>query len=313
VRGQLSATHHLREVADPFPYERAPLRVSNHSEGERKGYVVKLLRFPSVGENGQEDNVVTVRYYESTAPGRRPLVVILPIWGGSPYPPAIVVSDLLGQGGVNIMRVLGEDAVMDWSALGSMPTPDAFRETLRRMVERVRTTVIDVRRLLDWAESRPAVDARRIGLIGFSESTLQVAGLMASHAQLAAAVLVMGGAHPHEILAACYGPPEAVRNEIMPRFGWTPAEFVDAIEPVLRPIDPARLGSRVEPERVLIVDAERDDCVPRSAREALWDVIGRPTRVSVRSSHAGAFLGMTFLGGNHVRHRIVEFLGQTLR
>ena len=67
---------------DPFPYERAPVRVTNHTESETESYAVRLLRFPSSGENGQEGNTVTARYYESIEPGPRPLVVVLPIWGG---------------------------------------------------------------------------------------------------------------------------------------------------------------------------------------------------------------------------------------
>jgi hypothetical protein len=55
-----------------------------------------------------------------------------------------------------------------------------------------------------------------------------------------------------------------------------------------------------------------DDCVPQSARNALWDALDRPTRISVRTTHAGAFLGLTFLRGNHMRHRIVEFLERVL-
>jgi dienelactone hydrolase len=287
--------------------------VVNHTEGTVDGYVVRLLRFPSVGENGQEGNTVTVRYYESAAGGMRPLVVILPIWGSHTYPSAVVARDLLDQGQVHVMRVLGPDTVIDWDALARAPDPAAFRAALQRMVERVRTSVIDLRRLLDWVETRPTVDVARIAMVGFSESTLQVAGIMASDARLAAAVLVMGGAHPHQVFATCYGPPELVRDEVLPRFGWTVEEFSDALASLVKPIDPAHLGSRLGPERVLIFDAEHDDCVPRTAREALWEVTGRPARVSVRSSHAGSFLAMTFLGGNHIRHRIAEFFNETLR
>jgi dienelactone hydrolase len=268
---------------------------------------------PSAGENGQAGNAITVRYHEHAGGARRPLVVILPIWGGHTYPPSIVAQDLLAEGRVNVMRVLGEKTVIDWDRLGRAADPDAFRLELRRMVERVRTTIVDLRRLLDWAEARPAVDTGRIGLVGFSESTLQVAGLMASEARLAAAVLVMGGAHPHQMLATCYGPPEDMRAQILTRFGWTAAQFAEEAAPIVRPVDAAHLGSRLSPERVLILDAEYDDCVPRSARDALWQVTGAPTRVSVLSTHAGSFLGMTFLGGNHLRHRILDFLGRALR
>jgi dienelactone hydrolase len=68
------------------------------------------------------------------------------------------------------------------------------------MIERIRTGIIDLRRLLDWAETRRGVAAGSVAVIGFSESTFQVAGLMASDPRVAAAVFLMGGAHPHEIL-----------------------------------------------------------------------------------------------------------------
>jgi hypothetical protein len=123
----------------------------------------------------------------------------------------------------------------------------------------------------------------------------------------------MGGAHPHQIFATCYGPPEVVRDAVLPRFGWTSEEFADNLAPLVRSIDPAHLGSRLNPERLLIFDAEYDDCVPPAARDALWDATGRPARVRVLSTHAGSFLAMTFLGGNHIRHRILDFFGRTLQ
>jgi dienelactone hydrolase len=310
--GQRPPLTSRRDAVDPFPYERAPVRVTNHTESQTESYVVRLLRFPSSGENGQEGNTVTARYYESTEPGPRPLVVVLPIWGGHTYPPGIVTSDLVSLRRFNVMRVLGEDSVMDWGALGQAPTPAAFQAQFRRMVERVRATVVDLRRLLDWVETRPAVAAQRVGLIGFSESALQATGAMASDPRIAAAVLLMGGAQPHKIFAACYGPPESVRREAGLRFGWTPEQFAEVLGPLVEPIDPAHLGSRVDAARVLIFEAELDDCMPRSARDALWEALDRPTRVTVRTTHAGAFLGLTFLGGNHMRHRIVEFMKQAL-
>jgi dienelactone hydrolase len=287
--------------------------VTNHTEGTVDRYVVRRLRFPSVGANGQAGRRVTVRYYEDATAGPKPLVVIVPTWGGSTYPSAIVARDLVTQGRVNVMQVLVADPVIDWDALARAPDPAAFRGEVQRMVARVRTSVIDLRRLLDWAETRPAVDPTRLALVGFSVSALQVAAVMASDARLAAAVLVMGGAHPHQILATCYGPPAAVRAAVLPRFGWTAPDLADDLAPLVRPIDPADLGSRLNPARVLLFDAAYDDCVPRTAREALWTATGRPARVTVLSTHAGAFLAMTFLGGNHIRHRIVAFFDRALQ
>lgn len=299
---------------DPFPYTRGRVAADNHvlAEEETNDYVVRLLTWPSAGENGQPGNVMTARYYQRKAPGPQSLVVVLPIWGGHPYPSSIVTRDLTNAGWGNVMHVLGEHMIIDWATLENAPTVPSFTRVMEQMVDRMRVAVIDLRRLMDWAESRPEIDARRIGLVGFSESTLQVAGVLASDERLAAAVLVMGGAHPHAVLGTCYGPPAEVRRAVLPRFGWTVSQYIDTLDPLMASIDPARLGSRVDPGRVLVLDAHDDDCIPQSARDALWRALGRPERITVRASHAGSFLAMTFLGGNHIRKSIARFLARTL-
>jgi hypothetical protein len=107
----------------------------------------------------------------------------------------------------------------------------------------------------------------------------------------------------YEIFSTCYGPPEVVRREIGSRFGWTPDQLAERLRPLVAPIDAERLGSRVDAERVLIFEAGHGDCVPATARDALWTATGRPTRITVPTTHAGAFLGLTFLRRNHMRHR----------
>lgn len=228
---------------DPFPYDRRAVRLSNHVEGTRGEYVVRWLSFPSTGDNGQPENTLTVQYFERAEGERSPLVLVLPIWGGSAYPSAVVAADLVAERRVNVMRVLGDDTMVDWGILGRAPDAEAFQSAFRQMVKRMQDSVVDLRRLLDWAESRPTVDGNRVGLVGFSESTLQVAGLMASDPRLAAAALVMGGAHPHEILSACYGPPAAVRDEVTTRLGWSRARYAAILAPLMRPVDPAYLGA----------------------------------------------------------------------
>ena len=310
---ELGASPLRPPAADPFPYARGPVVPTNHVEEEGGDYTVRLLALPSVGENGQDGNRITARYFQSTTPERKGLVIIVPIWGGSPYPSSIVARDLVNEGRTNVLLLVGDQMVIDWDAMAEAPTPEAFATVTQRMVDRIRATIIDTRRLMDWAEARPEIDARRIGLIGFSESMWQVAGVMASDRRLAAAVLVMGGARPHEVIAECYGPPAVVRRHVMRRFGWSHDQFVRALEALFEPIDPDRLGSWVDPARVLIIDAHEDDCIPPGAREALWRTLGRPERISVRSSHSGSFLGMTFLGGNHLRTAIGQFFARALR
>ena len=63
---------------------------------------------------------------------------------------------------------------------------------------------------------------------------------------------------------------------------------------------------------MLVVEAAQDDCIPEDARDARWQVLGYPECISVHAGHAGSFLAMTPLGGNHVRTSISRFLARLL-
>ena len=98
----------------------------------------------------------------------------------------------------------------------------------------------------------------------------------------------------------------------MPRFGWSVSEYTAVLAPLMAPVDVARLGSRMDPARVLVIEAAQDDCIPEDARGALWQVLGHPERITVHAGHAGSFLAMTPLGGNHLRTSISRFLARVL-
>ena len=61
-----------------------------------------------------------------------------------------------------------------------------------------------------------------------------------------------------------------------------------------------------------MIDAIYDDCMPGYAREALWDVLGRPERISVYDSHQNAFFAMTPLGFNWLPGQVYGFLEKRL-
>ena len=130
-------------------------------------------------------------------------------------------------------------------------------------VERERAMVIDIRRLIDWAEARPEIDADRIGLIGFSHSAMLAATLAVNEPRIAATVLVFGGARPHEIVARCDGlRTSGLREKVAREFGWSLEEYERRLEPIFRVMDPAQYPARVDPASVLLFEAEEvDDAV----------------------------------------------------
>jgi len=305
-------------AANPFAYSTAEISYKNAvlDEQETHNYLVRHIRFPSIGDNGQPDELVTGHYYQSKLPGKKPLVIVLPLWGGNRYPSRRMTTYLKrhSDGGVHVFNMLGEQALTDWSALESSADEEAFMEIWRETVERQRITVIDIRRTIDWASARPEIDPDRIALVAFSRSALMGALVLTNDDRLAASALVMGGAHPQVALAQCpMLEDEGAQQKVRHQFGWTLDEFRDRLEPLYHDLDPANYPGRTDPSSVLIVEAGHDRCFPATAREALFTAVGRPMRIVIPAGHKRAFLSMTPLGAAWLQKRIWEFLEETLQ
>ena len=300
----------LHDLAD---YDRQEVPFKNHvlDEEESSLYIVRHIRFPSYGDNGQDDNLVTGRYYESKRPGKKPLVIIVPIPAGHSYPADKMAAYLSSHsvGEVNIFKLEIARDIIDWNGMAAAANEAAFMERLDKSAEREWTTVIDIRRTLDWAEARPEIDAQRIGLMGFSHGGIVAAGVAVQEPRLAATVLVMAGALLHQPMVRCsLARSEGMRSKALSEFGWTEEELEARIEAEFSYFEPANFPGRVDPSKVLIVEAAKDDCIPESGREALWETMGRPERILLNYRHKQAFLSMTPLRLLWLRHRIWEFL-----
>jgi dienelactone hydrolase len=293
--------------------DHAPRPIYAH-EGEDAAYRIETLAFPSVGENGQDDNLVTARHYRSKSKGSKPLVIILPIWGIHAYPSNAMSAALREHSGgaLNILQILGEEPLLDWNAISNTQNEAEFFDLLEQMIGRFVSTVIDIRRVVDWAQTQPDVDPERIALIGFSMGALVASVAVANEPRLAAGVLVMGGADLHEILAACDHEVADARERVLAQLDWSLDQFKAALQRELAGINPARFLGMADPSRVLIIEAAKDTCVPKSARDRLWQAFGRPERIAYLYDHRTAFLAMTFLGGYSLQRQVYRFLDGAL-
>ncbi|MEM7354178.1 MAG: hypothetical protein AAF657_25465 [Acidobacteriota bacterium] len=282
------------------------------ADGDRQQIDVVV---PSVGANGQPDNLVKATLHRSLGPGRKRLVIVLPIWGSSKYPSNRVIRRLLGgpdRHRTHVLVVHGERALFDWDGMGASRDEAELQASVEETTRRFQNTVMDIRRLITWAESHGDVDAGRIGLVGFSMGALVGSLVMGQDERLAAGVFVMAGAHLHEIFASCRGRPGDARHAVLQRFGWSAETFGRKVESGLAPINPARFGVNIHPSRALFVDASLDHCMPESSREGFWEALGRPERISLTYGHKVAFLSMTPLGFHYTTRRIIEFLDRLL-
>lgn len=292
-----------------------PLEYSNHTEPRlaTRSHRVRRIEFDSTGDNGQPESRISALYYESRAPGAKRLVVVLPIWGASTYPSNKITRSIVRRmPETNVFRLLGEERLLDWEGLEAVTREADVVPAIERIVHRLEVAVADVGRIIDWAVTRPEIDSERIGIVGFSAGALVASIAAAQESRLAAAVVVMGAADLHDVVTVCYGRRERAREHILTRFGWGLESYREAFRAAFEPLDASYQHTRVDPRRILMIDAEHDSCMPADTRDSLWRRLGRPERITYRYDHRQAFLAMTPLGMNRMRRQIRNFLDQAL-
>lgn len=294
-----------------YPERGHPAGSLDRLLGDAGDYWIRSLEMRS---SGMDRNPVTARYWQGKDGGAKPLVIVLPVWGVSAWPSDTIAAGLRerGTGAINVLQVDGDHMLFDWAAMGEARSEAELHVLLTLMVERFIDTVIDIRRLIDWAEARPEIDTRRIALIGFSMSAIVGSIVLANEPRIDAGVLVLGGADLHEILASCNGRIRRTRERLLERFGWSIEDLKEQLQAPLAAINPVRFAGKVDPAGLLVIDAAADSCIPESARERFWHAMGRPERVTYQYDHRATFLAMTFLGGYDLQRQIYRFLDRNL-
>ena len=300
---------------DPhFDYTaRGPVELGTAIDSTRTHDLLPLS-FPSSGRNGHPKNLVEGLYFRSKEPGAKRLVIVMPIWGTSSYPPDKISHGYARRAGknTNVIWVYGTAPVFPWPELATAPTEATFVAMARDSAERYSTAVMDMRRLMDWAATRDEIDASRIGIVGFSMSALVTATLLGNDSRVASAVLMMGAANLADIFSTCGDRAGEVRAHVMRDLGWSIDRYRDFFRDLFGPADPMRYAGHYDPDKILMIDAMFDDCMPESARAALWEVTGHPKRITMLYKHRSSFYSLTPLGLNFSRRKIYQFLDKTL-
>lgn len=123
-------------------------------------------------------------------------------------------------------------------------------------------TALDCMRAVDYVHSRNDTDPERIGFIGFSQGAIVGSTFCARDPRVRAVVLVVGGGNFLRLY------PAAPHDEARRRTAAI-AETVDPIHHV----------GLISPRPLLMINADRDDVVPRECTEDLFASAGEPKRI----------------------------------
>lgn len=248
-----------------FPYQMRPIRVDGPTVD------VFDVQFPSpVVTPVEANNTVYCEYFLPHDSGnmgqRRPAVIVLHILGGD-FPLARLFALTFAERGVAALflkmpyygprRPAGESRRM----ISADPN-----ETVAGMTQ----AVLDIRRAVAWLESRPEVDGRRLGIFGISLGGITGALAAGCEPRLYNVCLVLAGG---DIARVAWDNPEL--KEARRRWeaqGRSREQFVTT----LQVIDPVEYAPYVRGRRILMLNASRDEIIPRQCTESLWQALGRP-------------------------------------
>src|SRR5688572_25622025 len=172
----LTGCCHLRQACDPRParpvsaesaalvaYRKSvPLACTSSNMASNGRFTVERIAMPAA--TGRTNRALELDYYRPSGTNRAPVIVVLPIFGGG-YPLENHFSTYFARKGMAAVLVR--------------------RERLKRTLddvceinEALQQAAIDARQAIDWIETRPELDASRIGAFGISMGGIRAAFLM---------------------------------------------------------------------------------------------------------------------------------------
>jgi dienelactone hydrolase len=251
----------FRLAAATFRWQAVPVPIDSQS------IEVWDVTFPSPVVTPQEsNNTVHAEFYRSKRDGQRPAVIVLHILGGD-FPLSRLFCNRLAQQGVSALFVkmpfYGPRREAGSSKRMVSANPD---ETVEGMTQ----AVLDIRRAVAWLAARPDIDAQRIGIFGISLGGI-TGGLAASiEPRIGHICLLLAGG---DIGRVALDSPELrkVRGELPKDFG-----DKEALLKKLAVIDPVTYASRAKGKRILMLNASRDEVIPKDCTLALWKAFGEP-------------------------------------
>jgi hypothetical protein len=239
---------------------------------------------------------------------------VLPIWATHTFPATVVSNGyaLHSGGEANILWMQGDGALFDWFEIADIESEEEFVDAVEESAERFRAVAIDIRRLIDWAETRPEIDSARIGIIGFSMSALVGANVAGNDPRIHTAVYVLGGARPWDMMAECNLVVQYMREQVSETLDWSQEQYRQFFHQQLLYGDPARWRGSYRPQNTLIIESSKDDCIPAESRASFYYATGQPERILYPYNHWQPFLSMTPVGRNLLTRDIFEFLDRKL-
>lgn len=271
-------------VGEAFDYPKGgTITCQEKDAGGTPVYSIRRIDLPSAAaatSRSETNRALVMDYFVPRTAGKHPVLVILPMLGGS-YPLEKYFASYFGKRGFASIIVHREKPPKDsgWEVLDAM-----FKQS-----------VLDNRRAMDWIETRPELDARRIGVFGISMGAIKGALLTPLDPRIRAATLGLGGGDIPYILTYTTEHGISKRREaILREQHLSLPELREQLGQCIR-CDPNAVAPFVDPAKVLLILGACDTVVPIKKGLELRQKMGKPETVIVPTGHYSAILCLPYI------------------
>lgn len=244
-----------------------PLEVAEDVEARtRMHFAVRELSLP-VGAESTDS--IEFEYYDVAGEARTPVIVLLPVFNGQLAISRFFARYFANQGWAAVVVTRGRDPL----------------DALTAPADTVQGNLQAHRRVLDWVEQEPELDARRIGVLGVSLGAMDGVLLAALDRRVHSLVIAMAGGDLSYVLTNTNHRRVARTIDDMAEELGTSREAVGEKLGAALALDPLAVAPYIDAERVFMVLTRTDAIIPFEAQEELRETMGSPEALYLMTGH----------------------------
>ncbi|OGN91589.1 MAG: hypothetical protein A2Z70_04520 [Chloroflexi bacterium RBG_13_48_17] len=303
---------------NPYNYQRQHIKANLQLKEKNSRWLRYAVDFPTAhGFYNGENATVRGEYFQPRNVSRAPLAIVIHGWGDrSAIPCQLLARTLVKKGfAAFIFYLVFHTSRMPETMQSHMPylnTEDWF--------EGYRASVIEVRQIIDWANSRPELDKERIAVLGISLGGFVSEIAMGIDKRIKAGVFMIAGGNSETItwktnndaIVKGHGCTEAECHEIRSRYPQYLAEVaekgVDNVVPLNHCFltDALTFAPYLRELPVLMLNAKWDKTIPKEATLDFWEACHKPSIVWLPGTHITFWLWYPVIA-----REIIRFLTST--
>lgn len=269
------------ELSEDYSYTRFTGPVAEVILKERSTYTKRRISLPSVHNLLPGDREILIDYYDLKGDGKKPVILVLPILGGSNH-----VED-------SFARYFVQHGFS--AALVHRQKKNDLVDGLESIDANLCQIIFDHRQAIDWIETRDELDASRIGVFGISMGAIKGALISAVDDRVSASVLALAGGDIPYLLTNSNEPGIArQRAAYLTEHQLTLAALQEKLNRKIT-CDPLRFAEYIDAGKVMMVLALFDKTVPFKKGRELKKKIGDPKTIYLLSGHYTSIIFKTYI------------------